>query len=269
MDLPHLADEAEALPNWTAMIRKLQAFLEKTFNRRATDPQIENALQDSNRKNRMVREIFAFAARKPPVLSWREIYDIGFFALLASGEEAAPILETAHRRLEQRVAQGYCVGDRAAPRVMVTGCPVGGDATKIFTITEEAGGVIVAPDACTGLKGFYGDFDENSADPVAAIAKRYLNIPCACMTPNQARLNGISQIIYQFQPDLVIDLILQACHTYNVESYKVGNHVRDAHHLPFLKIESDYSDADTGQIKTRVEAMLEMARGGQSLPTRP
>ena len=35
---------------------------------------------------------------------------------------------------------------------MVTGCPVGGDAEKVFTIIEEAGGVIVALDACSGFK---------------------------------------------------------------------------------------------------------------------
>jgi len=31
MDLPQLPDEAEALNNWTVMIRKLQRFLEDTF----------------------------------------------------------------------------------------------------------------------------------------------------------------------------------------------------------------------------------------------
>ena len=34
MDLPQLADEPEALLSWTVMIRKLQRFLEKTFNRK-------------------------------------------------------------------------------------------------------------------------------------------------------------------------------------------------------------------------------------------
>jgi benzoyl-CoA reductase/2-hydroxyglutaryl-CoA dehydratase subunit BcrC/BadD/HgdB len=52
--------------------------------------------------------------------------------------------------------------------------------------------------------------------------------------------------------------VLTACHSYNVESYKVGRHVTDRHELPFLKIESDYSDNDEGQIQTKVEALFEM-----------
>ena len=62
---------------------------------------------------------------------------------------------------------------------------MGGDALKIFRIIEEAGGV-VTPDSCTGIKTFVGEIEEDTGDPVAAIARRYLAIPCACMTPNAA-----------------------------------------------------------------------------------
>jgi len=51
--------------------------------------------------------------------------------------------------------------------------------------------------------------------------------------------------------------VLHACHTYNVESYKVGEHVKNRHNLPFLKIVTDYSDGDIEQIKTRVQALFE------------
>jgi benzoyl-CoA reductase/2-hydroxyglutaryl-CoA dehydratase subunit BcrC/BadD/HgdB len=144
--------------------------------------------------------------------------------------------------------------------VLVTGCPVGGDALKIFRIIEACGGLIVAPDACTGAKTFMGEIEENTPDPVNAIARRYLQIPCACMTPNQLRLSALSDMIKKFKPHAVIDFVLTACHSYNVESHKVGRHVNDQHGLPFLKIESDYSDHDEGQIRTRIEALFEMVR---------
>ncbi len=94
--------------------------------------------------------------------------------------------------------------------------------------------------------------------PVRAMTRRYLDIPCACMTPNERRLDSLSQMIEQFRPDAVIDFVLTACHSYNVESYKVGRHVNEKHGPPFLKIESDYSDNDEGQIRTKVEALFEM-----------
>ncbi len=258
MDLPQLADEPEALDNWTVMIRKLQGFLEKTFDKRASDRDIEKAVQETNRKNRLMRRFYDFAAIHPPVINWQEMYDVGYMALPATAEDMEPIMETVLAKLEDRVAQGFHYGTASSPRVLVTGCPVGGDALKVFKIIEAAGGLVVAPDACTGSKAFDGEIEENTSDPIRAMAKRYLEIPCACMTPNEGRLSALSDTIDRFKPDAVVDFVLTACHSYNVESYKVGRHVTDHHDLPFLKIESDYSDNDEGQIRTKIEALFEM-----------
>ncbi len=258
MDLPQLPDEEEALNNWTVMIRKLQRFLEDTLRRSASDQDIETSIQKTNRKNRMMTKLFDFAAIHPPVISWQEMYDVGFLALPSTGDEMIPILETLLDKLEKRVARGEHYGTADSPRVMVTGCPVGGDALKIFKIIEASGGIVVAPDACTGIKAFAGEIEENTSDPIRAMAKRYLEIPCACMTPNDRRLESVSEMIEQFRPDAVVDFVLTACHSYNVESYKVGRHVSEKHGLPYLKIESDYSDNDEGQIRTKIEALFEI-----------
>ena len=259
MDLPQLPDEREARRNWKEMILKLQGFLERTFNCATDEATIEATLRAANKKNALMQKIFDYAARRPPVLQWKEVYDIGFLALPAAAEEVIPILEALIKKLEQRVRDGHYFGRPGALRVLVTGCPIGGDATKIFNVIEEAGGIVVAPDACTGMKAFMGRFAEGSGDPVGAMAERYLKIPCACMTPNSRRLDELSTMIDRFKPDAVIDFVLQACHSYNVESYKVGQHVSEVHGLPFLKVETDYSDGDIGQLQTRVEALLESA----------
>jgi benzoyl-CoA reductase/2-hydroxyglutaryl-CoA dehydratase subunit BcrC/BadD/HgdB len=257
MDLPQIPDEKEARNNWRKMIVKLKQFLEATFGNSVTDQQIEAAIQWSNRKNRLARQIFEYAAMSPPVISWQEIYDISWIALPAAGPDVIGLLEESLEKLEERVRSGVSVARPEAPRVLVTGCPIGGDATKIFNVIEEAGGVVVAPDSCTGTKVFNIDFEENTGDPIGALADRYLKIPCACMTPNTGRLNALSEMIHTFKPDVVIDFVLQACHAYNVESYRVGAHVTENHGIAFLKVETDYSDGDIGQLKTRIEALFE------------
>ncbi|MFZ1985295.1 MAG: double-cubane-cluster-containing anaerobic reductase [Desulfatitalea sp.] len=257
MDLPQVPDEIEARHNWKQMILKLQRFLEATFDRGADEEKIEASLQAANRKNALMQKIFDYAALSPSALHWKEMYDVGFLALPSTGEEMAPILENLLEKLKRRIQEGVHFGKPDAPRVLVTGCPVGGDATKIFKVIEAAGGVVVAPDACTGMKAFTGRFAENSGDPIGAMAERYLKIPCACMTPNNRRLEDLSAMIARFKPDAVVDFVLQACHSYNVESYKIGRHVGEVHGLPFLKVETDYADADTAQLRTRIEALFE------------
>jgi len=257
MDLPQLPDESSAKDNWKNMILNLKKFLENTFECKTSDEKLELALQAANQKNQLMEKIFGFASLNPSVISWQEMYDVAFIALPSTGNEIIPLLKQLIDKLEKRVKEGFYFGALDSPRVLVTGCPVGGDATKIFHIIEASGGVVVATDSCTGMKTFMGRFKEKTGDPIGAIADRYLKIPCACMTPNNKRLDDISDMINRFQPDVVIDFVLQACHAYNVESYKIGQHVTEKHGLPFLKVETDYSHGDTGQIKTRIQALFE------------
>jgi benzoyl-CoA reductase/2-hydroxyglutaryl-CoA dehydratase subunit BcrC/BadD/HgdB len=80
------------------------------------------------------------------------------------------------------------------------------------------------------------------------------------MTPNGRRLDELTRQIREFRPDVVVDLVFQSCHACNIESIKVERHVREKEGLPFLKIVTDFSSEDVGQLRTRIGAVLEMAR---------
>lgn len=81
---------------------------------------------------------------------------------------------------------------------------------------------------------------------------------CPCMSPNQQRFKLISDLIGEYRIDGVVDLIWLACHTYNAESYSLGRFTRENMGVPFLQIETDYSETDVNWIRVRVEAFLEM-----------
>lgn len=77
------------------------------------------------------------------------------------------------------------------------------------------------------------------------------------MTPNSGRLENTKSMVEKYKVDGVIDMVLQACHTFNIESVKMGK-VMDEIGIPFLKLETDYSTTDSGQIETRIAAFIEM-----------
>ena len=257
MDLPQLPDEKEALDNWTVMIKKLKGFLETTFNRLIDDKEVEKEIKETNIKNKLMNKVFDFAALTPTPVSWLELYDLTYLGQASTTKDMIALLNDCVAKLEKRVADGVYHGEKDSPRVLVTGCPVGGDATKVFKIIEEAGGVVVVLDSCTGMKAYNGVIAENTSDPYAALSRRYLDLPCSCMTPNSRRLTELDKMIERFKPDVVVDVVLHACHSYNVESHKIKEHVTHKHKMPFLKIETDYSQSDVEQIRTRVEALLE------------
>ncbi len=258
MDLPQMPDSMTARKNWAQIIRNLQSFFEETFSVKIDDSAIENEIRDSNMKNKLLEQIFSYAAMKPSYLKWAEIYDLTYLAQPATYEDMKPILEDCLKKLQIRKEQCLSIGSADLPRVLITGCPVGGDAMKVYRAVEESGGVIVAIDNCTGFKPFMGTIAEDTDDPVMALSERYMDLHCSCMSPNDRRLNKLDELIEKYRPDMVIDVILHACHAYNIESFRVREHVKTRHSLPFLKIETDYSESDIKQIKTRVQALMEI-----------
>jgi benzoyl-CoA reductase/2-hydroxyglutaryl-CoA dehydratase subunit BcrC/BadD/HgdB len=160
----------------------------------------------------------------------------------------AVVREVAHQAENRQVK---------ATRVLLTGCPVGLGTEKVIRLTEELGAYIVAMENCSGYKTLELQTDINNVDPIVALAEKYLAIPCSCMSPNPYRLKLLENMIDDFRADAVIDLTWQACHTYNIEAFEVGKLVKSKG-LPYLHLESDYSNSDLESLKVRIEAILEM-----------
>ncbi len=143
------------------------------------------------------------------------------------------------------------------PRILVTGCPNAGVREKVIRAVEEMGADIVAFDTCNGMRDKVELVDESNPDPYEALAIKYLNINCSVMSPNDSRREYLERMIDEYHVDGVIEIVLQSCHTYDVESYFIKRMVTEKKHLPYLNIETDYSQADKGQISTRLAAFLE------------
>jgi len=135
--------------------------------------------------------------------------------------------------------------------------PVGIGSDKVVRLVEECGGSVVCFESCGAYKKVE-PVVEDADDPLRAIAERYLRIPCSCMSPNRGRFELVSRLVGEFQADGVIDLTWLGCHTYNIESYSLKKYLQDRTTVPFLQIETDYSESDTEQLKVRIEAFLEI-----------
>ena len=98
--------------------------------------------------------------------------------------------------------------------------------------------------------------DENAPDILRAISDRYLDINCSVMTPNDGRMENTLAMCEKYHVDGVVENVLTACHTFNVESARMQKVVEGAG-IPYLKIETDYSAGDQGQIDTRIAAFIE------------
>lgn len=163
--------------------------------------------------------------------------------------------------LDSRIDTGEGVFPDDAPRILISGSPMAIPNWKLHHILETSGAAVVCEESCTGTRAFADlvpESDGTVEDQMQAIADRYMQIHCACFTPNDERLDDIVRLAREYEVDGVVHYNLQFCHTYANEAVKVERRLKEEG-LPVLALETDYSD-DTGQIKSRIDAFLEMIR---------
>lgn len=256
MQLPNSAQDAASRALWKAEILRLQQAVEARFGTPITGAALREAIRLKNQERRALANFYRVGQLNPPALSGSDILKVVYGATFRF-DKAALIDEL--NAMAERVRQAWQDGKRLAarPRILITGCPIGGAAEKVVRAVEENGGWVVGYENCTGAKATEQCVAE-TGDVYDALTDKYLAIGCSCLSPNDQRLTLLSQMVEEYQADGVVDVILQACHTYAVESLAIKRHVRQQHNIPCIAIETDYSTADTGQLSTRVAAFIEM-----------
>ena len=143
-------------------------------------------------------------------------------------------------------------------RILLTGCPSSGAPMKVVKAIEEHGGNVVVYENCGGAKSVDRLIDEDAEDIYKAIAERYLAIGCSVMTPDNNRIELMGRLLEEYNIEGVVEMTLQACHTYNVETNTIRKFVTGEKGIPYISVETDYSQADIGQLNTRLAAFVEM-----------
>ena len=235
---------------------RFKEVLEEKFEVKITEEAIAKEIKKRNGINRALTRLQYTMAQDPaPVMGLdiiNTVYGSGFQMNTDTLEET---IDAVTDKIEKEYQEGKNIGKK--PRILVTGSPSGGAALKVIRAIEENGGVVVCFENCTGMKPL-AEVDEENPDVYDALSRKYLSIGCSCMSPNKARMELLEKLIKDFKADAVVDLVLQACHTYNVETAMVKKLVKDKMGIPYTVVETDYSQADIGQIQTRMAAFIEM-----------
>jgi benzoyl-CoA reductase/2-hydroxyglutaryl-CoA dehydratase subunit BcrC/BadD/HgdB len=252
---PQKPDDPDAFEHWVRELRKLAAELERRFDTRITDDALRSSIRLMNRERGLKRQLAELMKAESPPLTGRELLDMK--SLIACIPDDLRHYEDALVSLPGRMA----VPDAAnRVRVLLTGVPLPHGAERVIDIIESHGGLVVCQENCTGVKPVLEGIDPDAADPVRAIAEKYFHLPCSVMTPNIRRLESLRTLARDYRADAVVELVWQACLTYDVESHTVKNLAENELDLPYLRVETDYSPSDSARIALRVQALFETVR---------
>jgi len=257
LHLPQGIDD-NALSLWKEELKRFIAYLEKEFGVEISEEGLHRAAEIRNRELQARLELLQLQKQSPPPAWGYDIYKaLEGAGFLFNRQEAIEQITALKEDVIKKYEAGEGPVKAGTKRILITGCPIGGVLDKTVGIVEKSGGVVVCFENCTGIKPLLQRVDTDSDDIIGAIARRYLDIACAVMTPNTKRLENLERLIEEYKVDGVIEVDLQNCTPYCVESYNVRRHMEKLK-IPYMAIETDYSRSDSGQLSTRIEAFMEM-----------
>jgi benzoyl-CoA reductase/2-hydroxyglutaryl-CoA dehydratase subunit BcrC/BadD/HgdB len=261
MDLPQMKSD-QGRKTLRSEYYRFKAAAENLTGVVITEKSLKNAIAVVNNKRKAIHRLMALRKVDPAPIS-------GLDALLANQvffyDNPRRFTDSVNKicdELEKRVDTKMGAFPAKTPRILISGCPMAVPNWKLPWIVETSGAVIVGEESCVGERGTRNLTDE-SADTIEemmdAITDRYFQVDCAIFTPNKNRLEHIKEMAKTYRADGVIHYGLQFCQPYLMEAIPVEKAL-EAENIPTLRIDTDYSLEDVGQLKTRVEAFIEILK---------
>jgi predicted CoA-substrate-specific enzyme activase len=253
--VPRTGDKPSARDFFRGEMIAFKNDLEKLTGKPLEEAKVRDAIQLHRKLRHTIHKISDLRKRNRPPMSGSDFLEITRYYRSTPAEQQLPILEDLYNRLA-------AVPDDDTPRMRIMICGgimADGDRRLMDLLEKDIGVNVVVEDHCTGLSPFYYDIQETD-DPYRDLANGYLDqAPCARQSPLTKRIDFAGNLAREYNVDAVIYYSLKFCPSF---AQTKGLFLRRFHELglPALELDTDYSQGDTGQIKTRLEAFIEVLK---------
>lgn len=258
MDLPQKKSE-QGKRLWLDEVSKFKNEVEKLTEKEIDADSLLSGIKLVNEKRKALQRLSELRKADPSPISGRDALLIEQIAFYDDIPRFVEKVSALCDELEARVSKGVGV-DGSSGRIMISGTPMVIPNWKLPFLIEISGATVVCEESCSGQRYFRNLVEETHdgvESQIKALADRYLKTDCACFTPNDERIEHIIEYAREYDVNGVVCNTLQFCDPYAIETHKVKKALAKEG-IPVLEIETDYGQEDTEQIKTRVEAFVEM-----------
>jgi benzoyl-CoA reductase/2-hydroxyglutaryl-CoA dehydratase subunit BcrC/BadD/HgdB len=259
LGIPHHYYGKPELDYYTERLRALQGSLEALTGNSITSEKTGHAIELYNRLRELLRKISQLRRASPPPISATDFARLNHDSFYADPAFMVDFLESVYQELSQKSPAGAA----EVPRLMLIGPNLAKGDYEILKLVKAAGGDIVIEEVDEGIR-YYWQNIEAGGDPIRALAKGYLpdRLPCAFMRyASRQRLDFALKLVKDFNVSGIIWYELLYCETYDNESYFFDQEM-GKRNIPMLILESGYDEGGTGPMKIRVDAFIELVKGG-------
>jgi benzoyl-CoA reductase/2-hydroxyglutaryl-CoA dehydratase subunit BcrC/BadD/HgdB len=267
IEVPSYKDNSWARSSWQVEIRSLKANLEKLTGEKITGQALRHSIMAVQEARTTFRRLIELRKSRFPPISGRDAMLVTQTVWYDDLDRWTVKTAELCNELEDRIKTSLSVSGPEAPRIMLSGSPIVWPNWKLPNLIEESGGLIVCDELCSGNQGTLSESvnleEWTMNEMLAALADRYLRpVTCPCFSPNDKRMDKLRRLTEDFDVDGVVYHQLKGCYAHKIEFGRIRNALKKLR-IPVLGIETDYTQEDLGQLRTRIEAFLEMLQSAQ------
>ena len=252
LEVPKNKDEA-AVEYFASQLRKFAHALEQEFRVDITTASLNQAIKTANQARKIMQQIYKLQRGIPLPLPGSEVFQLGLEGMRTDKESFIAKLKKYYSQAKSLIKQP---DKERKVRVLIGGNVV--DRPELFNLIEAAGADVAAADLCTAMRHFDHLVEENTNDPYLALAQRYLGkLRCARITGLGEHFAELKKLVKTYAVDGVVYTSVKFCDQHLADAPYFMEKLKDDG-MPVLFLENDYTWGNIGQLRTRVEAFVEM-----------
>lgn len=259
LGIPHQTRGDSELEYYRGRLRVLKERIESFTGREMTGENLWEAIDLYNKMRGLLKNISLMRRDEDPPLSALDFARLNHASYYADPVVMVDALESLYKALKKKQSEKKS----GKARLLLTGPNLARGDYNILKLAEAAGGEVVIEEICEGIR-YYWQHVKKNGDPLESLAESYLRdrLPCSFMRDStRRRFDFIVKLISDFKVSGVLWYGLLCCETYDQESYFLGKKMQEMN-IPMLTVESNYDVADGGPLRNRLDAFIEMVKGG-------
>jgi bcr-type benzoyl-CoA reductase subunit C len=235
------------------ILGKFKKDLEHALGVKITDAALADAIKTYNQIRTLMMKLYTLRAQRPEIMSGRDFHSIIKASMIMDRQLLLKTLGEIVAQMEKSPGSKKLPGTK---KLVLTGSIC--SHPDIYDIIENAGGVVVWDDLCTGARYFEGVLDEK-ASPLEAIAQRYLDraICPAKHVGLKDRGESLVQMVRKHQADGVVFMLLKFCDPHAFD-YPYIKEMLDAENIPCMLLDMEEQLPSGGQLQTRFETFIQI-----------
>lgn len=235
-------------------LTELMKTMEKHVGVTITDERLWQAIRLCNETRRLQRKLYDLRKTEAPPISSAETVTVMVAGTCMPKEQ----YNSGLKELLKALSKVNGVKKERAARIMIISDP--GDDSFLSDLIEGEGGLVVFDETCFGARTMWELCEEKGNDPLSSIAKFYAVDRNSCpriMEDYPRRKKFITDMAREFNVDGIVGSRLTSCEASSGEHSMLRSDLK-AMGIPFLSLDREYRPAFKGQLRTRIQAFIEI-----------